>query len=564
MRGRLISGLALKQAVEAKADACTRSLVKELPEMKIGSEVLLSGWLQNLRPSGANRIFAELRDSSGSMQLVFDSSQSTSFESMKRHLKTCPPESIISVKGRLVERPEKDQREGSEMKKFEIIADKLEVLNEAKDLPFNPSQTVNLPAEDFRLKYRFLDLRRAELQENLRVRSELNFFIHQFFHQNGFLEVETPMLFKSTPEGAKEYLVPVEEGKKYALPQSPQQFKQMLMAAGVNKYYQIARCFRQEDLRSDRQPEFTQLDLELSFVQSPEEVMEPVETLVKAIVKEFCGVNITEAFPRLDYDQAINAYGSDKPDIRYAFEIDCVKEEGNEVMEALQLDAIPEKLRPVNNLPSLSEADISLLQEKYPNLESVYASRRPKQCHAGSTPLGKIRTALISKIEEGGLQKYYRDDLVPGKGFIWVQNFPLFKPYTDAGCPSRKFESMHHPFTAPVPEDKHLLETNPLTVRGQHYDLVWNGVEVGGGSLRIHSAELQERIMRGISGMSDLQMEQFSHLLAALRSGCPPHGGIALGLDRFLAMMRGCPSIRDVIAFPKNSKGVDLCANAPN
>lgn len=473
------------------------------------------------------------------MQLVMDNKRSPLFENMKRMLKTCPVESVISVRGRLVERPLKDQQDG---RRYEVVAEKIDILNEAKALPFNPMSEEALPSEEFRLKHRFLDLRRPAMQENLIVRAEMNNFIRQFFRDEGFLEVETPMLFKSTPEGAKEYLVPAGKEHSFALPQSPQQFKQMLMASGVEKYYQIARCFRNEDLRADRQPEFTQLDIEMAFVEGPETVMSVIENFIKAAMKEFTGANITEDFPVFDYDTVMRLYGSDKPDIRYGLEIEAVAEDDTTVLEILRPVNIPESLLPETKF-ELSEEDNELLKSEK---AFYFAFRRPKICTSGATELGKIRNEIIKRIEQSGMERKFRDELVPGKGFLWVRNFPLLAPCkpADESMNGRRFESMHHPFTAPVSEDISLLDADPLQVRGQHYDLVWNGTEIGGGSIRIHSAELQLKLLRNIMGLPESYIAQFSHLISALQSGCPPHGGIAIGLDRFLAMLRGCQSIR--------------------
>jgi aspartyl-tRNA synthetase len=303
----------------------------------------------------------------------------------------------------------------------------------------------------------------------------------------------------------------------------------------------------------------------MSFVSKTDDVMDPVETFVKALMKEFSGLSVTEALPRLEYDQAIRSYGSDKPDIRYALEIAAVEETESAILEALLVDSLPANLLPANTT-RLEDADMELIKAKYPGVDvdkHVYACRRAKKCYSGSTELGQVRNEIIRRIEESGAQRMYRDDLVPGKGFLWVHNFPLLKPCSESDG-VRKYESMHHPFTAPHPDDLAALDIDPLSVRGLHYDLVWNGVEVGGGSIRIHSAALQEHVMRSVIGLSEAQVAQFSHLLDALKSGCPPHGGLAVGLDRFLAMLRGASSIRDVIAFPKNSKGIDLCVNAPN
>lgn len=574
----------IEKQYACRVDAMPRTLIRELPQLQPGTEVTLSGWLQSVRyfsyflypltlshssPSGAHLVFAELRDSTGSMQLVFDEETGAG---LKRVLmKDCPPESAVTVRGRLRERPARDQRgtaEEAPLRRLEVAAAGLEVVNPALELPFEPHGSV-LPSEDFRLRHRHLDLRRPALQSALQLRSDVNYWTHGYWRSAGFTEVETPLLFKSTPEGAKEYAVPLADGTSWALPQSPQQFKQLLMAGGVNRYYQLARCFRQEDLRADRQPEFTQLDVEMSWVREVEEVMGPLEQYVKGVLKEFAGIHVTEAFPRIQYQQAMAAYGCDKPDIRYAFEIVRVAEEGERVLEALALGHLPANLRPDTEasalLPPLSEADMTGLEQAFPGQrDGLYACWRPSRCHAGSTALGKLRTAAIRKIEAAGAQAAYRDDMVPGRGFCWVHSFPLLKPADGQVDGRRRYKAMHHPFTAPHPDDLHLLDRDPLAVRGLHYDLVWNGVEIAGGSLRIHSPALQHRILATVMGMGEEETGRFGHLMAALRSGCPPHGGLALGMDRFLAMLVGAQSIREVIAFPKNSKGVDLCVGAPN
>jgi aspartyl-tRNA synthetase len=355
------------------------------------------------------------------------------------------------------------------------------------------------------------------------------------------------LLFKSTPEGAREFLVPADDdGYAYALPQSPQQFKQMLMAAGFDRYYQIARCFRNEDLRADRQPEFTQLDVEMAFVEDESCVMAVMEEAVQALMRRFAPTEISGgSFPRLRYAEVMARYGCDKPDTRYPFTIETVKESGDSVTEALDLSTLP------------SGFDL-------PTEERIIKRERSLREHSGSTALGRIRSEVIRRIEAAGLQSRYR---IEGEtGWLWVHRFPLFNALSgeDPLQAGRRFEPLHHPFTAPLPEDAHLLKTDPALVHGQHYDLVWRGVEVGGGSIRIHSPALQEFVLRDVIGLPQSHLAHFDHLLRALRSGCPPHGGMALGLDRLIAMLHGAASIRDVIAFPKNGRGHDLCVNAPS
>ena len=397
------------------------------------------------------------------------------------------------------------------------------------------------------MKYRYLDLRRSVMQRNLQVRATMNQAIRTFLSEkNGFLEVETPILFRSTSEGAREFLVPTERispGSSYALTQSPQQFKQMLMAAGVHRYYQIARCFRDEDLRADRQPEFTQLDIEMAFV-SAEEVMDIMERTVRMLWQ---GSLHSDPFPKMTYREALARYGSDKPDLRSDMQIQTVFENGDSTTEELCLDL--DHYRMVKEMLP----DCVKVEEKRES--AILTATRRHDDHVGQTSLGRIRTALIRKLLGARGSTEFK--------FLWVTDFPLLRRTED------KFESMHHPFTAPHPDDMESLQdslaTNDpsklLTIRGQHYDLVLNGCEIGGGSIRIHDGQLQEQLFRQALNLKS--MEQFAHLLGALRSGCPPHGGMALGLDRIYALLCGTDSIRDIIAFPKNGRGIDLCVNAP-
>lgn len=406
----------------------------------------------------------------------------------------------------------------------------------------------------------------------------------------GFTEVETPILFRSTPEGAREFLVPADRilpGSKFALPQSPQQFKQMLMASGFDRYYQIARCFRDEDLRADRQPEFTQLDMEMSFV-TMEDVMSTMEDLIKRLWKSVLGREVIGTIPRVTYNDALATYGSDKPDLRYPFtikpwnrnddgdikhEVLTLSNGPNDKFDFVIQDFTKEDLAKISTLLRQNGRDIiawvdgedwDFKKDDLPTgFEVKLLVQRNLTNHVGTTFLGKVRNLLIKLLEGNGNAKKHQRD---AESLLWVYDFPLLAKAdltVDSGLPSRSYESMHHPFTAPVEEDIHLLATDPLRVRGQHYDLVFNGCEIGGGSIRIHSAELQERILRDIIKLPESYISHFDHLLNALRSGCPPHGGIALGLDRIMAIMCESQSIRDVIAFPKNSAGFDVCVRAP-
>lgn len=420
----------------------------------------------------------------------------------------------------------------------------------------------------------------------------------------GFVEIETPILFKSSPEGAKEFLVPRSDGLKYALPQSPQQFKQLLMVAGFDKYYQIARCFRDEGMRADRQPEFTQLDMEMAFV-GQEEVMETMEAAVKTLWKEAKGIQLTDPFPRLTYDEAIKFYGSDKPDLRFpgkiAFSISsgsnhvieglllkgrgrsslnrvssfefCLPVEGIKTKEIIKtFESGKESVwkwhgNKIFDCPHLSEPEIACITNRLEHelglnvgpRDCLLIQKRDSTSNVGLTDLGRTRLTALEVL---------KDELDSEPKFLWVHSFPLLcpaNPESKAENPLRRFDSMHHPFTAPSEDSGDIFTcSEPLKLRAQHYDLVLNGQEIGGGSVRIHDSDIQERLMRDLLGLSSTQINHFSHLLRALKLGAPPHAGMALGLDRLVAILAGKSSIREVIAFPKNSSGHDLCFKAPS
>ncbi|PJF16539.1 Aspartate--tRNA ligase, partial [Paramicrosporidium saccamoebae] len=490
----------------------------------VGSKVQLCGWISHIRCRS-------------------EYVSNASFEELLHRLdETNHIEATVSIKGSVVKRP-------AGMVNPEMSTGQYEVL----------------PDEEFRLKYRYIDLRRDQLQRNIRLRAAVNHCLRNFLNHKGILI--------RTPEGAREFLVPADRiafDTSFALPQSPQQFKQMLMAAGFDRYFQIARCFRDEDLRADRQPEFTQLDMEMSFAVM-EDVMQTTEETVKKLWKQVLGNELAQSFPRMTYKEALSRFGSDKPDTRYPFLIENLGEKGHFVTEKLTIPPIEFGPRIWDSISAMIEGkagiaiDGRMVEELVqPDSTVEITVTRDTTDHVGSTLLGKVRSFIIRKLEETNQSTRYQKQKL---AFLWVYDFPLLARAAndpDSGLPPRVFESMHHPFTAPVPEDLHLLASSPLQVRGQHYDLVLNGSEIGGGSIRIHSAELQEYILRDIIQLPESHISNFSHLLAALRSGCPPHGGIALGLDRLVAVMCGADSIRDVIAFPKNSGGLDVCVGAPN
>ncbi|KAG0097304.1 hypothetical protein BGZ93_003012 [Podila epicladia] len=545
----------------------------QVNKSNIGEQVVLTGWAQNVRKFSDDLMFLPLRDSTGTIQLVLKGSDQDKSK-LRQSLQDLTAESVICAEGRIVARGAGTINPKMATGEIEVDLSSVTVLNKThKSLPFLPSNQA-VVNEETRLKYRCLDLRRDTLQRNLRSRSLAAWVIRDYLIKN---EVETPMLFKSTPEGAREFVVPTRNpGAFYALPQSPQQYKQLLMSSGIDRYFQIAKCFRDEDLRADRQPEFTQIDLEVSF-GSAKDIQNLVEGVVKSVWR---AVKKTE-------------YGSDKPDTRFGLEIQHVTDisDGN-ILETIVLKS--NMKLPGADLKRLSQAQSKVLPtikitssnlqswlQKLPysgqvpagvNIDEInrkldiqegdtlLVNARPAFLSGGQTVMGKVRLELSSLLQSKGLLHVPSDQY----NFLWVEGFPLFSPDENTPSENGRLAATHHPFTAPVAEDLELLEHSPEKVRGQHYDLVLNGVEIGGGSIRIHSPKLQTYVFENVLKMTPLETSRFSHLVDALSFGCPPHGGLALGFDRMMAILCETPSIRDVIAFPKSASGRDLVVGSPS
>lgn len=570
----------------------------ELRPAHIGQPVTLAGWVHSRRDLGG-LIFIDIRDREGRTQSVFDPSQlpQATFEAAA----SLRNESVILVRGTVRQRPEGTHNAKIPTGEVEVVAMQLEVLNQSDVLPFpvDDPEVAGKVNEELRLQYRYLDLRRPEMARNLRLRSKVATATRVFFDQQGFLEVETPILFKSTPEGAREFLVPsrVHPGDFYALPQSPQQFKQILMVAGVERYFQLAKCFRDEDLRADRQPEFTQIDLEMSFIDR-EDIYQLIEGLLKEIWKTALGLEIPTPFKRLSFAEAMNRFGIDKPDTRFGMELTDFTEEFRNSSFKVFSGAIASggvvKAINAKGLADATQGQIETMTEHAKNFGAKGLAFIKVENGEWKSPIVKFFTgaekaALREKlaVEEGDLILFAADqwlvaceilgrirlfcaDVLRASGkltvpsnrfdFLWVIDFPLLAFDKE----QNRWYSSHHPFTAPVEEDIPLLSENPKKVRGQHYDVVVNGVELGGGSIRIHQPDVQKTIFEQILQIPPETVKaRFGYMLEAFRYGCPPHGGIALGFDRLNAILCGTPSIRDVIAFPKTAKGTDLMTDSP-
>ena len=560
----------------------------EVSNKNIGEEVTVMGWVQKRRNLGS-LIFIDLRDRSGLVQIVFDENDGEIFEKAG----TLRSEFVIAVRGEVRARDgavNKDMETGD----IEITAKELRILSESETPPFPVEEGANTK-EELRLKYRYLDLRKQNLQNNLKLRSDVTTFVRSFMAKEGFLEIETPTLCKSTPEGARDYLVPsrVHPGHFYALPQSPQLFKQLLMCSGCDRYIQIAKCYRDEDLRADRQPEFTQIDMELSFVEA-DDVMDVNERMLQALFKEVLDVDVQIPFARMPWQEAMDRFGTDKPDTRFEMELtdvtDVVKgcgfgvfagpaeEEGCSVrginvkgqgaMSRKKIDKLVESAKGngakglaylcINEDGTYKSSFAKFMSEE--ELEALVSAMKGEPgdllLFAADTNkivwnvLGALRLDLAKELELIDESKY---------NFLWVVDFPQFE-WSDE---EERYIAMHHPFTMPKEEDIQYIESDPGKVHAEAYDIVLNGSEIGGGSVRIHQSDVQEKMLRAIGFTDEQAHEQFGFLIDAFKFGVPPHAGLAYGLDRLVMHMAGEDNIREVIAFPKNKDAVCLMSEAP-
>lgn len=567
-----------------RTDYCTKFSVDD-----VGKDVTLMGWVQTRRDFGA-LIFVDLRDRTGLMQVVFDESV---LEGDFSRVSSLRSEFVIAVKGTIVRRDEETINEKLPTGLIEVKARELKILSRAQTPPFEIEDDTAV-REELRLKYRFLDLRRATMQKNMLIRSQISAAAREYLISNGFLDIETPMLTKSTPEGARDYLVPsrIHQGSFYALPQSPQTLKQILMISGFDRYFQIVKCFRDEDLRADRQPEFTQIDLEMSFVDV-DDVITMNEGLIAHVFKQTMGIDIKLPLKRLPYKEAMDRYGSDKPDTRFDLELinvsDIVANSGFQVFSSVvknggsvrainakgcvdkfarrEIDALVDFVKiygakgmawismkedgmqsPITKFFTEEEMDVLLKRLGAETGDIIFFVGDKDKVVYDS--LGNLRLKLAEKLE-----------LIDESVFdlLWVVDFPLFE-YSEE---DKRYMAMHHPFTSPKDEDVDRLESDPGSVYAKAYDIVLNGNEIGGGSIRIHTTELQERMLKALGHSKEDAWENFGFLLEALKFGAPPHGGLAFGLDRLAMLLLGCTSIRDVIAFPKVQNASCLMTNAP-
>ncbi|MEI3596593.1 MULTISPECIES: aspartate--tRNA ligase [unclassified Oceanobacillus] len=567
----------------------TRIYAGTINEEHIGQTILLKGWVQKRRDLGG-LIFIDLRDRSGVVQVVFNPDESAEALQIADTIRS---EYVVEISGKVVAREASTVNSLMKTGKIEVVASSVEILNKSKNPPFMIKDDTDV-AEDLRLKYRYLDLRRPGLQETIKLRHQTTQAIRNFLNNDGFLEMETPILTKSTPEGARDYLVPsrVHPGEFYALPQSPQLFKQLIMMSGFEKYYQIARCFRDEDLRADRQPEFTQIDIETSF-QTSDDIMAMTEKMMQYVMKEVKGIDITLPFPRMSYDDAMNRFGSDKPDTRFGMEIidasPIFKTSEFKVFKgAIENGGSVRLLNVKGEAANFSRKDIDKLAEYV----DVYGAKGLAWLKAEGAelkgPIAKFLTEeekaqLITEVEvtDGDLLLFVADknqvvfdslgalrlklgkelDLIDQSiyNFLWVTDWPLLEYDEELD----RFFAAHHPFTSPVEGELDKLLTEPENVRANAYDLVLNGYELGGGSIRIYQKETQEKMFQVLGFSEEEAQEQFGFLMEALEYGAPPHGGIALGLDRIIMLLAGRSNLRDTILFPKTASASDLLTEAP-
>lgn len=561
---------------------CRTSYCGELRSQHVGQSVTLLGWVHKLRDIG-NLVFIDLRDREGLVQVVF----STGKKELLEEAKKIRMEDVVGVRGVVRERGVDARNPQLLTGEIEVEATGLHVLSTSKVPPFvilDPPQAT----EELRFKYRYLDLRRPSMQRNIKLRHQAALCVRNFLSKNGFLEIETPFLTKSTPEGARDYLVPsrIYKGRFYALPQSPQLFKQILMIAGFDRYFQIVRCFRDEDLRADRQPEFTQIDVEMSFTER-EGLFEIIETMM-ASVFDLVGLKISFPFPRLTYEESMGGYGTDAPDLRYGMEIEDLTRsasslnseiiknavssggvlkgiflESGVTLSRRELDNLDERakglggkgliwIKKLNGFKSplkIAEQDLNHIWRNFKGGEQGLVLLAADKKEVALKVLGEIRKYLIKHSQ--GNQEAFK--------FVWVTDFPLFEWSQEEG----RLVSVHHPFTSPLEEDLSFLEKEPLKVRAKAYDLVLNGVEIGGGSQRIHDVNLQKKIFKTL-GLNQIEAEEkFGFFLEALNYGTPPHGGIALGFDRLVMILAGEESIREVIPFPKTTSALCLLTGSP-
>lgn len=561
----------------------------ELRPKHVGAEVALNGWVHRRRDLG-DLIFIDLRDRTGLIQLVFDPSISEEAHAAAKEVRS---EYVLAVRGKVVARTPETVNPNLATGEVEVQVHAVEVVNAAKTPPFVLDDRAEVD-ESVRLKYRYLDLRRPVLQRTLMLRHRAAKAFRDFLDAQGFVEIETPMLTRSTPEGARDYLVPsrVHPGQFYALPQSPQLFKQLLMVAGFERYYQIVRCFRDEDLRADRQPEFTQVDIETSFLRA-EQIQELVEALIAYVWKETIGVDVPRPFPRLSYQEAMDRYGTDKPDIRFGLELKDV----SDIAAACPFQVFRRAVEAGGRVQALnakgcagfSRKEIAAYEEEAKRHGAKGLAYLARTAEGWKGPIAKFFTegelaALAERLEAepGDLLFFCADQaevvaavlgnlrlklgrergLIPDNAFafLWVVDFPLLTYDEEEG----RFVANHHPFTMPREEDIPLFDTDPARIRAQAYDLVCNGYEIAGGSIRIHRRDVQEKMFRALGFTEEQAREKFGFLLEAFEYGTPPHGGIAFGFDRVVMLLAGRSNLRETIAFPKTTSAADLMVGAPS